>query len=49
MAIEITKATNDELLADHYRRHWLDMGIAQTEVVPSWRDSTLRFIGARAS
>ena len=40
----ITRTDDDALLADFYREHWLDMGVAEADVAPEWRAQALSFL-----
>lgn len=44
MTVEIASATDDEVLAAHYRRHWLELGTAEAEVAHDWRERFLTFV-----
>ena len=46
MTIEIVPATDDAVLAAHYHRHWLELGTAESEVAPEWRDRFSTFVRA---
>jgi GNAT superfamily N-acetyltransferase len=44
MTIVIAETDDDGLLAGHYHRHWLSMGLAPDDVAPDWRERALTFI-----
>jgi GNAT superfamily N-acetyltransferase len=46
MKFEISATDDDELLADFYRRHWLELGVDEDEAVRDWRKKARDFIVA---
>jgi GNAT superfamily N-acetyltransferase len=42
--VEIDPTTDDAVLAEHYHRHWLELGIPPADVAPDWRAAFLAFV-----
>ncbi len=44
ISIRRAAAADDALVADHFRRMWLDNGVPEDAMVPDWRTRTLDFL-----
>lgn len=41
---QVEATTDDALLVEHYRLHWLDMGLAPAEIREDWAAEAFRFL-----
>jgi GNAT superfamily N-acetyltransferase len=46
MNLAIARTDDDAVLAAHYRRHWLELGIAAAEMAPDWQARFHAFVRA---
>lgn len=44
MQFNIVETVEDDVLADFYRNHWLEMGISEQDIASDWRNNMFDFI-----
>jgi ribosomal protein S18 acetylase RimI-like enzyme len=44
MTVRIHPSADDTVLAEHYHRHWLELGIPAEEIAPDWHAAFLAFV-----
>jgi GNAT superfamily N-acetyltransferase len=42
--VVVDPTTDDAVLAEHYHRHWLELGIPPADVAPDWQAAFLAFV-----